>query len=170
MDDFVRTIPLESATGGGSDDSEDDERLDFGFKFDDSESESSELLSESEGGEGSSGEDGLDANSGSDDDASGTSDDESGENGDEEDDGSVEEDEAVAGAAEAGTDATDAADEPEEPSKIPKYKPGTTEKVPEFSELHLSRPLLRAVKELGYEIPTTIQVRRMRFPLPRFLA
>jgi hypothetical protein len=47
---------------------------------------------------------------------------------------------------------------PAEGATIPRFKPGTTERVPLFSELHLSRPLLKALTVMKFSVPTTIQV------------
>lgn len=167
MDDFVRTIPLPAATESTevpSDvESDEDERLDLGFKW-----ESSEASSDSEAASNDSASEVTGADSDNEDAAAASDDaDDSGgssdENDDEEDaediDGDDSDVEKVVSADEAAAADADSSAGEEEESKIPRYKPGTHEKVPEFAELHLSRPLLRAVNEMKYKVPTTIQVR-----------
>ena len=172
MDDFVRTIPLPAATESTevpSDvESDEDERLDLGFKW-----ESSDASSESEAASNDSASEVSGADSDNEDAAAASEDTDgsegsSDENDDEEDDEDDSDDgsdaeKAVSADAPVAADADSSAGEEEE-SKIPRYKPGTHEKVPEFAELHLSRPLLRAVNEMKYKVPTTIQVSAAHAP------
>lgn len=166
MADLVRTIPLPNAVDGDPalsepDTDDENEKLEFGFKWDATSDEESEQESDSdsEGLLSGAEDDGDDIGSGGDGSADGDASDDDSEDieegSDAESAGSDDVDEEKEADAVEGPSESDAE---EEPSKIPRYKPGTKEKVPEFSELHLSRPLLRAVKEIGYEIPTTIQV------------
>jgi hypothetical protein len=161
MDDFVKTLPIPTGTGATSDgDSDNEEALEFGFKWDGSSSEYEVDSDENSEDEPVSGAHADAADSGASDADDASSDDESDESVEDEDEGSdVELDEVPAGAVEDDNDPEQSEAESVEEAKIPRYKPGTKERVPEFSELHLSRPLLRAVKEMKYQVPTTIQVR-----------
>ena len=172
MDDFIRTIPLPSnealAAGSDADSGDDEDKLEFGFKWDGSDADASDSSADIGDDGESSGDDASDSDSEAQQADSAANNTDSDENNDEEDaedavdgdargDGDDSDDDLElddAGAAAAAS----SGDDEVEPSKIPRYKPGTREKVPEFSELHLSRPLLRAVKDMSYEVPTTIQV------------